>query len=462
MVNPNQPVEFACLDQLVFQLHHGLGKPVDHDAIDRLLAAVPGLSDQHRKDIIRELIRTSTSSSRFHPGLTPLAPGDGFYALETTGHCHAEVLQKVEPFLLHDTFILDLSSTVANKPASLLRGCRYPLESSLGQCTLLTIISDDPSEAFAAAMIAEILGITDLDLSKTEILRGSPIREVDERNTTHYIWIRNKQDSDGREVQHILNMLSCRAKIEFVVQQAAICFSEGKRHYEAIESHLSQISELKIRETTHQARQERIQILEAHLAALPDHAHQLSRSERDMGIHLLTLIDNVANARNSIPFLLLEGDTFMGGFLDQDCPIHQRQIEHDLKVLSPGRRYADQAISAIRTIVTLDSQKQQLALEEAEKAREQTIRKTLTIVGSGLTISGLAASTRPRPTEKLLQRFQRPHHQTAAPPPELLWLSDIAIHASLGLLAALLIFFIWSLGGRVGSQLGWFRRAAPR
>ncbi|MCT0206430.1 hypothetical protein [Synechococcus sp. CS-1332] len=462
MVNPNQPVEFACLDQLVFQLHHGLGKPVDHDGIDRLLGVVPGLSDQHRKEIIRALIRASNSSSRFHPGLTPLAPGDGFYALDPAGHCHPEVLQKVEPFLLHDTFILDLSSTVANKPVSLLRGCRYPLTSSLGQCTLLTIISDNASEEFAADMIVGVLGIAELELSRTEILRGSPIREFSEGNTTHYIWIKSKQDSDGSEVQHILNMLSCRAKIDFVVQQSAICFSEGKRHYDAIESHLSQISELKISDNDHQARQKRIQILEDHLAALPDHAHQLSRCERDMSIHLLTLIDNVANARNSIPFLLLEGDTFMGGFIDQDCPIHQRQIEHDLKVLSPGRLYADQAISAIRTIVTLDSQKQQLALEEAEKAREQTIRKTLTIVGSGLTISGLAASTRPRPTEKLLQRLQRPHHQPAVPSPELLWLSDIAIHASLGLLAALLMYLIWSLGGRVCSHLRWCRRAAGR
>ncbi len=115
--------------------------------------------------------------------------------------------------------------------------------------------------------------------------------------------------------------------------------------------------------------------------------------------------------------------------------IHLRQIEHDLKVLSPGRRYADQAIEAIRAMVGLDSQKLQMERQEQENNREKRLRKDLAIVGSGLAVSSIAASTRSRPTEKFLTH-RVPHYAKSTYKlwPEILWLADIGILAFLGLL----------------------------
>ena len=87
-------------------------------------------------------------------------------------------------------------------------------------------------------------------------------------------------------------------------------------------------------------------------------------------------------------------------------------------------------IDAIRALVALDSQKQQMQLEEQDAQREKRLQKLLAILASGLAISGIPAYTRSRPTEKFLQRhvpqYAKPPHQ---PPAEVLWLTDIAARA---------------------------------
>jgi hypothetical protein len=135
---------------------------------------------------------------------------------------------------------------------------------------------------------------------------------------------------------------------------------------------------------------------------------------------------------------------FRSPYFAEDCAIHLRQIEHDLNVLSPGRRYADQAIEAIRAMVGLDSQKLQMERQEQENNREQHLRKDLAIVGSGLAVSSIAASTRSRPTEKFLTHRVPDYAKSPYKPwPEILWLADIVILALLGLLSAFLVAHLW-------------------
>ncbi len=65
-------------------------------------------------------------------------------------------------------------------------------------------------------------------------------------------------------------------------------------------------------------------------------------------------------------------------------------------------------------------------------------------MASGLTISGIAASTRYRPTEKFIARHV-PHYAEPGnkPPAEILWLADMGILAFLGLLSAFLVAILW-------------------
>ena len=186
-----------------------------------------------------------------------------------------------------------------------------------------------------------------------------------------------------------------------------------------------------------------MEILEKIVSSLPLHSHGLARCERDLGSQRLLLTNSQANAHRSAAYLP-STDTFLKAYFAEDCAIHLRQIEHDLNVLSPGRRYADQAIEAIRALVGLDSQKLQMERQEQENNREQRLRKDLAIVGSGLAVSSIAASTRSRPTEKFLThrvpQFAKPPYK---PLPEILWLTDIGILAFLGLLSAFLASLLW-------------------
>ena len=472
MADPSQSVEFACLDQLVFELVQGLGQPPGsipgaavthgHSAIQDLLDSIPSIPETARTHILDQLaILTASAQKRFHPGLLPLLQDEhGFsnHASPFRTHGAEEICQEISPYLLHDTLILDLASTLEQQPISLLRSCAVSRHATLGHCFLLLVVADQASDELAHSLCSEALGVSDPQPIKAQLL-GSPIWEFSQHGISHYIWIRSTRNLDGHPLADILNMLCCRAKIEYAVQHAADAYSRGLAHYQAIEARLAALP-LK-RATNAQERAQRIASFEEQLSFLPADSHGLARCERDLDSHLLLLADSQANARLSAA-RLPPTDTFLNSFFTDDCAIHLHQIQHNLKVLSPGRRYADQAIEAIRAMVSLDaqklqmerqeqennrekhSQKLQMERQEQENNREKRLRKDLAIVASGLSVSSIAASTRSRPTEKFLTH-RVPHYAKSPykPWPEILWLADIVILASLGLLSAFLVASFW-------------------
>jgi len=328
----------------------------------------------------------------------------------------------------------------------MLEDCRVDLRPTFGQCFLLYVVASHASDKDAGALARDIFGFNDPQYRK-DVLLGSPIWEFVQQGISHYVWIRSSNELDNRVVQHILAMLCGRAKINYMVDQAAKCYQEGFSHYQTIEQRLGNIRSLLLNDTSAD-RAHRIQGLENHLSALPPLSHSLAGAERDLDIDLLGIKDNQHNAQRSFSYLPA-GDTFLNSFFTEDCTYLIQQIQHNLTVLSPGRRYADQAIETIRAMVTLDSQKQQLELEKQETEREQKLRETLTILGTGLTISGLAASSRSRPTEKLLKDTRHwysanPSHPPIQLPSAVLWLTNIGVFAGIGVGAALILYLCWS------------------
>jgi len=459
MADLSPSVEYACLDQFVFELIHGLGPTPGQEehhpdpsgetgrepSTKRLLDALKIPPQAHRSILSNLQSKAAGSSSnRFHCGLMPLLPEEHGGSdnqtplLKTSPN---EITQTLSPYLLHDTLILDLESSLEQQPVSALRSCPVDLNPSLGQCFLLLVVAASSSDALAHAFCQDAFGIKDSQPIKTELL-GAPIWEFVQDGTSYYVWIRPSKALDASALPHILNRLCCRAKIDSAVDQAAAAFQRGLADYQQIERRLAEIQQL-LPNTTADQRAQRIALLEEHLSALPRHSHGLARSERDLDHHLLVIDDSQANAQLSATYHPAS-DTFLHTYFADDCAIHLRQIEHDLKVLRPGRRYADQAIDAIRALVALDSQKQQMELEEQDAQREKRLQKLLAILASGLAISGIAASTRSRPTEKFLQRhvpqYAKSPHQ---PPAEVLWLADIALIALLGVMSAFLVACLW-------------------
>jgi hypothetical protein len=516
--NPELSCHSACLSQLLFHLHSGVGTAEPDTALADLLAALPTLAPEHRRAIANTFsalqsrpdglgpfhANSAPSEAPGHPDLLPLVPVEP-HAVPLASS--PPLLASLSPFLLHDTFIFELSfelsfelcaagsgqpHALASEPFALLRQASLGVEPSfapsLGQCWLLYLQTHDSSLAFAQACAAAV-GPPELRLCGEATLLGRPIWEFAAGRHSWYIWLDDPenpihQQEDGSYQQHLLNLLCCRAKMEFAARAGRHAFEEGLSHYQAIEACSSQLATFEngtaptpnrslsslpavkdpspslrtlstqpIPSTEDAQQLRRIANLEALLTALPQHGLRLARCERDITTHRLTISTNTFNAAQAAQALWREGDTFLKGFLEQEGSTWIQQLDHDGQVLRSGQRYAEQLIDSLRAIVALDGQKLQMKLERQEKMHERTLQLTIFFVGAALSISGLAAATRPRPTTKLLATLFL--HQPQLPA-AWLWLGDIAIHFLIGLTAALLVLLLWGawcqLRGRAWGQ----------
>jgi hypothetical protein len=460
--------QYACLTQLLFHLHSGVGTAAPPgSALAELLNAIPCLAPNDRR-VIEASLKTlpAPGDGPGHPGLQPLVPGENHSVyLQTQGPLE----QTFSPFLLHDTFVVDISSELRGQPLSLLSQAPISFETSLGQCFILYLQANDTSLAFVEACVRDV-GPLELVSSGEATLLGRPIWEFSDGLRTWHLWLDDPlkpidPDCMGTFQQHLLNFLCCRAKMEFAARASRRAFHAGLNHYQFIEAQAAQIALLErerqqpLYQTStplgplepgkppNQAEQlKRIALLEDHLTVLPQLGLQLARCERDITTHRLTFTTNAFNALQASKALLQKGDTFQKSFLEQDCPTWRSQMDHDLQVLSSGQYYAEQLINSLRAIVALDSQKLQINLEGEEKLRDRILQHTIFFVGAALSISGLAAATRPRPAAKLLSTYF-PHHKPNMPA-EWLWFGDITIHFFIGLSAALLFLLVWLAWGK--------------
>jgi hypothetical protein len=279
-------------------------------------------------------------------------------------------------------------------------------------------------------------------------LLGRRILEFSDGRCPWFVWLDDvaasiekqieTEELDGSYQQHLVNLLCCRAKIDFAARASRRSFAEGFHIYQAIEARASQFATL---DSEWPPQDQRMAILEEQIQTLPELGLNLARCERDIATHRLTLNTNAFNAAQAAEALLLEGDTFLKAVLEQDAPTWLSQMDHDLEVLHAGQRYAEQLISALRAIVALDGQKLQRKLEGEEKARNRSLQLTIFFVGAALSFSGLAAATRPRPAAAVAAG-QAGFHAAV------LWLGDIAIHFVIGVLAALSLYGLWLLYGQ--------------
>ena len=118
--NPELACHSACLSQLLFHLHSGVGTPQPDAALADLLAALPSLAPEHRHAIANTFAAlqsrpdglgpspalSALSEAPGHPDLLPLVPAEP-HAVPLASS--PPLLASLSPFLLHDTFIFELS-----------------------------------------------------------------------------------------------------------------------------------------------------------------------------------------------------------------------------------------------------------------------------------------------------------------------------------------------------------------
>ena len=136
MANLSPSVEYACLDQFVFELNHGLGptpgqeedyadpsgETARESTTERLLDALAIPPQAHRSILGNLQSKTAGSSpNRFHSGLIPLLSDELWRSENKTpllrNPPHA-ISQTLSPYLLHDTLILDLESSLEQRSPS--------------------------------------------------------------------------------------------------------------------------------------------------------------------------------------------------------------------------------------------------------------------------------------------------------------------------------------------------------
>ncbi|MFN9244391.1 MAG: hypothetical protein ACK6DG_10525 [Cyanobacteriota bacterium] len=476
-MNPPPPraelakAELATLTQLLFHLHAAVGATAPPFPLEELLAPFPSLAaeDQQR---LRHCFSTlpPPDDGPGHPGLRrllgaddeantiTLATSDSLTPRSTTSPPTCQIT--LSPHLLHDTFVVDLTTTWQAPCLSSLRSAppQTP-QTSLGTCCILYLQLHDPA-SFSAASAATYLSAVsqrELLICGEATLLGRKIWEFSDGRCPWFVWLDDVAQPietafDGSYQQHLVNLLCCRAKIDFAARASRRSFAEGFHIYQAIEAWASQIAPL---DSEWPSQDQRMASLEEPLRRLPLLGRDLARCERDIATHRLTLNINAFNAAQAAKALLLEGDTFLKAVLEQDAPTWLRQMDHDLEVLHAGQRYAEQLISALRAIVALDGQQLQRKLAGEEKARNRSLQLTIFFVGAALSFSGLAAATRPRPAARLLAMLtnQQPAASAAGGREGFhaagLWLGDIAIHFLIGVLAALSLYGLWRLRSKL-------------
>ncbi|MFN6338167.1 MAG: hypothetical protein ACK41W_05475 [Cyanobacteriota bacterium] len=134
-------------------------------------------------------------------------------------------------------------------------------------------------------------------------LLGRKIWEFFDGRCPWFVWLDHvaqpiETEFAGSYQQHLVNLLCCRAKIEFAAQPSRRGFAEGFHFYQAIEARASQIAALD--SECKSSQDQRIASLEEQLRTLPQLGLNLARCERDIATHRLTLRTNARKRWRSI------------------------------------------------------------------------------------------------------------------------------------------------------------------
>lgn len=193
-----------------------------------------------------------------------------------------------------------------------------------------------------------------------------------------------------------------------------------------------------------QIREERLNMLEGWLLAIPPKAFDYAARIWDMQHQLTTITinaENFAQQLHQLQRVVLEDDdlTFLEQFLSQDCQRHQKQTSHNLDYLATGKSLFEQMIETIRGLVEIDSQKQQLANDIAERERDRNLTIWFTVVGSGLAVSGISAQIKPTAAKDALNHFGVKFNEASVNGGLALYVTTLLYHALVGVIFALLV-----------------------
>ncbi|NER32012.1 MAG: hypothetical protein F6J89_31500 [Symploca sp. SIO1C4] len=332
------------------------------------------------------------------------------------------LMGEIYPLRIHDTYALDLTlryrETVDLTQLSKLNPTDK-IQASIGQTLLLFTkpvnVEESAYQDFANHCVAALVKETadHLQLSATGQLFGSPIFEYDNdkekpsQRRHILVWLDSHPETLNKssEAYHsLLNLLSCRSKILYAYAQSRHCNHQNWELYSQLEQ--------KVEELT-QPPEETLEELKQWLKLIPQKAFHYAKYLRDIQDHTTAITTNTQNYTSKlekIKQLTLPNDdlAFLQNFLDYNCKQFKNQIQVDLNYLKPGQNLFEQMTSTIRGIIEVKQTESDRQLEKTIKAnevkaqkREKELELVISVVGTGLAVSGISSQVAPNPTEQI-------------------------------------------------------------
>lgn len=216
---------------------------------------------------------------------------------------------------------------------------------------------------------------------------------------------------------------------------------------EGIEKHLKDFHNKRLKKILTESQQETLKQLEEWLIQIPQISTNYDLCLRNLESHLTTIEINSLNYEkqlNRLQQIGLPTDdlSFLAAFLHNDYSQYQQQIKYDLQYLDAGKTLFDRTVETIRGLLRINLQKQK-SIEELAEPAARRIELWVTVVGSGLTVSGLTSSIMAQPAQLLFQYFQLEYQQTWYGNQVSLLFWNLLLHSAIGIFAAILVAVIF-------------------
>ncbi|MDJ0712871.1 MAG: hypothetical protein QNJ54_01465 [Prochloraceae cyanobacterium] len=332
---------------------------------------------------------------------------------------------EVYPLQIHDTYALDLTLYYQNLTVSASQfshlnpqGCLLAskIQASLGQTLVLyaePVGSPQEDRKLADACVDAFLSKTDQQqpfFSASGQLFGSPIFEYDNgqekpREQCHIlVWLNRHPETLKLATLtyfSFLNLLCCRSKILFAYHEARWCYRQTREFYAELEDEVELFKKLLNQP------EERLEQLKQKLTQIPPKSFKYAGYLRDIEDHKTAIATNTKNYEywlQKIRSSSLEIDDleFLENFLTQSCQRFQAQIQVNLNYLTPGQQLFEQMLVTIRGLVEIEqahSDRKRLEnekeIEKKQADRDRRLERTVQVVGTGLAVGAIAASSSP-------------------------------------------------------------------
>jgi hypothetical protein len=285
------------------------------------------------------------------------------------------------------------------------------------------------------------------------IFEYKPINEDGERFNSIFIWLcsydeSNQLETDGKYYQPLINLLCCLSKIDYVYGLSRGCNKDARKRYRELAAELQKLNQLSA------GQEERLQQLKTWLLTLPKTALEYDNLLRDLELHRAAIETNYENYKFWIDQLqeiaLPEDDLKFWELTTDSIDRFLEQIKIDLAYLRPNQSLFQQAIDTIRGTVEIEQAEIDRFSEDAAQNRQQRLELLVTVVSTGLAVSGISSQVANEPAITILSQwfpgYFSPNPQPTSPDYLFSSFSPVAFHLFLGILVAIPFgAIVWSL-----------------